>query len=420
MAGNMVVQIRNYQRIKKANFVFEPGLNVIVGASNNGKSSTLRAITSALFNLSKDSHITIGETMSVVGIRYNGHDVVWKRDLNLASKNSYKIDGKTYTKLGKGQPKEVADALGIFEIDLDDTRERLNFQRQMAYPFLLDRTPSQVFKFMAQSAEEDNLMSIIDQMKTDQNSISATIKANEASMDSIKVALLREKKAFEEIKDKAKVCKVILDLDAVVKKFTELENMLIRADESEQARSSSLAEVSQIDKVLPVYVSVIDEAGPLWGELQELGRLVESANNEYTRVLLSKREFEETQGRLQILDSMPPAEAFTEMATIWALYSQGHDALRDKRMYEENVEVLSDQINGVTSVLKYSSQLLSEAESTQNEMSDLRELIGQAMDYESQVDSLKFTLSNLADNLVAVENELAEFDVCPYCGSELK
>ena len=44
----MKVQIKNYQIIKDANLEFIPGLNVIIGPSNNGKTSILKAIK-ALF-----------------------------------------------------------------------------------------------------------------------------------------------------------------------------------------------------------------------------------------------------------------------------------------------------------------------------------------------------------------------------------
>ena len=45
---NMQVQIKDYQIIKKAALEFIPGLNVIIGPSNNGKSSILKAIKAAV------------------------------------------------------------------------------------------------------------------------------------------------------------------------------------------------------------------------------------------------------------------------------------------------------------------------------------------------------------------------------------
>lgn len=45
----MKVSISNYQIIKQAVLDFKPGFNVIIGPSNNGKSSILKAIKSAVY-----------------------------------------------------------------------------------------------------------------------------------------------------------------------------------------------------------------------------------------------------------------------------------------------------------------------------------------------------------------------------------
>ena len=46
----MKVKIKDYQVIKDIDLDFDKGLTAIVGTSNNGKSSILRAIEGAIFN----------------------------------------------------------------------------------------------------------------------------------------------------------------------------------------------------------------------------------------------------------------------------------------------------------------------------------------------------------------------------------
>ena len=170
----------------------KPGLNVIVGESNNGKSSILRAIETAIFNIPREGHITLGETTSAVGINYNNKEVIWKRDAKAASPVTYRLDKEVLSKLGRGQPEIIANALDIKEIELDDSKLRLNFQKQMSFPFLLDKTPSQLFKFIVQSAEEDNLMDVIGSMKKDLNKSYSDIKAYDSSRESLKQAAQRD------------------------------------------------------------------------------------------------------------------------------------------------------------------------------------------------------------------------------------
>lgn len=409
----MVVNIRNYQRIKKAGFVFEPGLNVIVGPSNNGKSSSIRAITSAIFNLSRDSHVTVGETVSAVGIRYRGHEVVWKRDLNQASKNSYRIDGKVFTKLGKGQPKEVADALGISEIDLDDVRERLNFQKQMAYPFLLDRTPSQVFKFMAQSAEEDNLMAIIDQMKTDWNSIQVEIKANQAAMDSIRVAFNREKILYEKIKGKAKVCQIVIQMDALVKKFLSLENGLDAVYENESAVETAELELDRVQQDLPLVEKVLEEAAPSYNVVMEL-------SGELVKLQSLQREIDSQNGvveslstRLGVLEGLPSAELFQDMAQIWAMYVKVKEAHESKFAHKKEIAYLRSKLDSTESKMGRASELCDEIDSLEGWISNIKFVLSQRDSFSTEVEEVSSSLSE-------VLSELQEFEVCPYCGSSLK
>ena len=44
------IKLKNFQSIGKAELLFEPGVNLIVGQSNSGKTAILRAISAALNN----------------------------------------------------------------------------------------------------------------------------------------------------------------------------------------------------------------------------------------------------------------------------------------------------------------------------------------------------------------------------------
>ena len=66
--STFLLQIKNYQIVRDATLEFIPGLNVIVGETNNGKSAILRAAETAIFNISRESHVTVGQTKSLGSI----------------------------------------------------------------------------------------------------------------------------------------------------------------------------------------------------------------------------------------------------------------------------------------------------------------------------------------------------------------
>ena len=82
--------IKDYQISKKANLEFRPGLTVIVGPSNNGKTSIFKALKANMYTVPGSTPIRVGQSSYAVGIQYNEHTVI----LQKSNKDSvYLIDG---------------------------------------------------------------------------------------------------------------------------------------------------------------------------------------------------------------------------------------------------------------------------------------------------------------------------------------
>lgn len=120
------------------------GLNVIVGQSNNGKSATLRGIESAVYNVSGTDSIRHGASSYLIGLEYKGNTVVFQK----GASTTYMVNGERYGKAGREIPPEVSEALDMKELEINGRNERLNFWKQMDKPFLLDRTPTELFRFI--------------------------------------------------------------------------------------------------------------------------------------------------------------------------------------------------------------------------------------------------------------------------------
>ena len=155
MSNDLEVQIHDFQIIKDAKLKFVPGLNVIQGESNNGKTAIFRAIKSAIYNVPGTTNVRYGADSYLVGIGYNGHTVIYKK----GTETIYLIDGQQYNKPGRAQLNEVNDALDIKQLEINGVNEQLNFWDQMDKPFLLDRTPTELFRFIVDSGKDDNIVS---------------------------------------------------------------------------------------------------------------------------------------------------------------------------------------------------------------------------------------------------------------------
>ncbi len=129
------LQIQNFQRHDKLRVLFDEKITTIVGPSDTGKSSTLRAIRWLVFNRpSGTGFIRHGETTCSVKLWANGHKIERKKS---KGKNVYLVDDKQLSAVGTDVPESVKS---ILNMSLE------NFQGQHDAPFWFSLTPGEVGK----------------------------------------------------------------------------------------------------------------------------------------------------------------------------------------------------------------------------------------------------------------------------------
>ncbi|MGZ4033070.1 MAG: AAA family ATPase [Tumebacillaceae bacterium] len=141
------LRIENFQSHELTEMAFDEGLNVIVGASDQGKSAVIRALRWLLFNEPRGSDfIRVGASQCRVSIELaDGSRVTRERT---ASKNRYivvKSDGteQVYEGFGNTVPKEVSDVTGVAKVMLDEDHETtLHLGTQLEPPFMLSEPGS--------------------------------------------------------------------------------------------------------------------------------------------------------------------------------------------------------------------------------------------------------------------------------------
>lgn len=143
--------IENFQSHKFTQLNFDPGVNVILGATDAGKSAIFRALVWVLFNrpLGNDFRSYWGGTTSVQVDFNDENDSSILQRVKSNKENYYDLNGDEFKAFGQEPPDEVLQAHNI-----DRT---LNVQSQIDPFFLLQSSPGEVAQHFNRIARLDDI-----------------------------------------------------------------------------------------------------------------------------------------------------------------------------------------------------------------------------------------------------------------------
>lgn len=131
------LRLSNFQAHSASQLDFAPGVNVVTGPSDQGKSSVIRALVWALFNKpGGDGHCKDGTDTTAVHVVMDNCTIIRRRD---KKGNTYKLsmNGVTteFAALRSDVPHDIADAVNILPFQI---------QQQHENHFLLQESPGAV------------------------------------------------------------------------------------------------------------------------------------------------------------------------------------------------------------------------------------------------------------------------------------
>ena len=228
--------LQNFQSHKQSTLEFNPGVNVIIGPSDSGKTAFIRALRWLVWNRpSGDAFRSTWGGETKVTLSLDEIDIIRSKD----KIEEYKL-GKTEFKAFKTEvPTEIIQALNLNEI---------NLQQQLDSPFLLTSTPGEVARHFNKIAHLDQ----IDEGLSKVQKWLRTIEQDISSDDKRLIQLTEDLEGFVHLE------KFEIDVEVL----EGMEGKMIQQINSKRALDKLCVDLNEVEGLIAAQ-GKITEAGPL-------------------------------------------------------------------------------------------------------------------------------------------------------------
>lgn len=400
------IRLHNFQAHRDTKIDVSDGITIIAGESNNGKTSIMRAVQWVLTNKptglgfvsSWAKYITKGGTVSMkpdemcevelVLSEETEHSIIRRRT---GTSNSYIIDGKELSAIGKDVPPEVLDLLNMSDV---------NAQSQDDPYFLITETGGSIASRLNELvhletidkgfsiANERKRMAMTQVKLADQESLAANVK-----LDAISFApqLAEDSKVIVKMND------MQLERERALRDINELCQKLDAVERGLEA----LPFLGNID-------SQIGMASDLMSEMKERSRLVLKAEDLMASISSASHK----------LSAMPDIAEDADIDAISRLLDRQADA-RDRLAAMNSLYL---DIQAVSSRLSKLAQGIEDSD-----ISLCKDLLNRMQEIErdkSKMNDMARDMANAARLMSHIDAEIAENmkdmpDTCPLCGSPM-
>ncbi|MGE5417262.1 MAG: AAA family ATPase [Acidobacteriota bacterium] len=423
------IRLKNFQSHHDSSFELSPGLNIIVGPSDQGKSAVIRALRWVMYNEPRGAaFIRTGENRTEVQIVLSNGTVVERIRDDSGKVNRYilEISGEepqVFERFNKEVPLEIRKALGISKLVVDRDRSlEINLARQLEGPFLMEESGATRSKVLGRVAN----LHIIDAAQRD--------VLRDVNMFSQEASRLDH-----EIKEIEEQLEAFVDLEAADTKLADVEKLMHRLAEKELI-------LSQISDLNSIYRSTnaqmhdtmgrlsildsVDNAGGLADKIKEYSAmlieieslaqgLVESQDsiNKSLMIIRQTEKIPDVELVLEKLRSLREEGFVLQQASktyqeLSSEYQQKQKELAQAKMITEKVANIDETEAAKANITKHVEKLdkLTELKKTHDNASIKYQ---KAEDEYAKYDELILTLS------VQYGDSLTEAGRCPVCFSEI-
>lgn len=354
------ISIANFQSHKETVLDLAPGVNVIVGATDSGKSAILRALRWLIWNRpSGDAFRSTwgGDTevhILLEGGSYDGYYVKRNKGDNKNEYHKWYINGtgshRVLKAFGNDVPQDIQEIL-----NMDET----NFQKQLDAPFLISNSSGEVASYFNKVAHLEKIDSSNQYVQSQIRSLTSKIQSDEERLEQTKPAL----EQFDYL-EQTEID--LVQLEEKNEKYNLLERQVVQLQSNILNLMNLESLIAENEKLL-----VLEE------EVMDIYAMIR-----YSKTLKDSRE--DLQDSLQLLES-----------------------------YNSQLEYFTDTI-------KYEDLVLSSL----NKYSSLKKLVNREEELLKLVNSyeqIEKKIGDLTKEMKTMEEDFHNYigETCPLCGSNL-
>lgn len=363
----MLVKIKNYQRLEDITLNLKPGINLISGNSNNGKSSTIRAIRDFIFNKVTKDKIRHGEKEMSITLD--------NATLNRNSKGTtYTINENTFEKVGKNPLNEVVDLFNIKELTVNGITIKPNFWFQMDKPFLIDKTAGQKHDLII-GAKNDKYLKALKEIKSEISNLTKVEKVSlEKVIDTLKKKNLETNIKLSKLEGIDELVEKAIKVEKgknFIDKNTTLAKSIIDLNKNIKNIKIDLEQINSLN-----YRTILDK----YSKLEDMLVQLDNATFTYNKYKILKYETENLEKKLNKLNP---------------LYNQSQEFLEGIEKLK-NKELELAQIELVNNLVKLTKENIEEGH--------------------KKIKVIELELQNKKNDF---NNFKKKIKVCPLCGGNL-
>lgn len=384
-------EITNFESINHAVLEID-GFTTVQGPNYSGKSAAMRAINAALSNQAGTDFISWGKTFCEVRLVSKDLDLLWhKEDGN----NFYIINNKRYDKIGRDEPPSQLNVLGYGTIKINDQRHNLYYAEQFNSLFLVDGQTLKNADLVAAVYGLDRLYKAAELCSKDQRSVDTLFKIRGKDLE---------------------------DVNSDLKKFDDLDNVVTAGKRLNEQAASIESQEKSIEKAeawSDTIAQMVVECNRLKPSLSVAVPNIEDLRERITKASKIGTLCDAMDALSGVAAHLAPVESVS-VPTAEDLSSKANECLKlsDLLLRLESAENDVQRLSACGSVLVLGDGDLSSISQGISRLEFLEKSVSGIVFMKQDLDVLTKSTTESSSELVAVETELATFDVCPLCGGK--
>ena len=218
------IRIQDFQNHQDTFFELKPGLNIITGSSDNGKSAISRSLHLAFLDSFRKYDVREGQKNAKVTITYNNGDW-YSRTKGDTNEIEYQREGQQvvkHSRFSKSIPQDVTEFLGYIPKTLSGALPLANQEEKF---FLITLSDEALPKEISRLLGIDDLEEAASLLGSEVNKISVDVKRVSGEIESLKEKLEPYEDLDEKIKNLNKFKTMIAEYEALEKEISEINDL---------------------------------------------------------------------------------------------------------------------------------------------------------------------------------------------------